>query len=236
MSESPQSPATTSLWTRNPLSAIWQPSITTEPPTLGETRRNDAVLLAFVVLILLLGWLLRFTVREEVRTVTLREGLPTIIHPEGWVTQTSDAQADSSQWFVATNPASPSTLDSELRVEALPVREGESLETLRVMLSLHRNQELERYRELEARRVLVGNEPGYLVTYAYIADPTRESGAPGLPVVAEAQDLLFGSGNLWLVITTTADAIDWQSESLPFTALHEHLQVRAAALQEEVTQ
>lgn len=217
----------------NPLSAIWQPSITTEPPTVHEIRRNDLALFAFVLVLLLCGWLVRERFQGGANTQMLAEGLPTILYPADWVTTgtTDDAL------FTARNPASPSTLDSEIRVEALPVREGESLETLRVMTSLRRNQALDRYRELDAQRMLVGGESaGYLVTYAYVADPTRDSGAPGVPVVAEGQDLLFGSGNQWLVITTIADAAQWESESAPFTALYEHLQVQPAVLSDELPQ
>ena len=213
----------------NPLSGIWQPSITTEPPTQREIHRNDLALLGFVLLMLLLGWLVSMAVKEEVRTYALAADLPTIVYPEGWVV----TGTTTDTLFMARNPASPSAFDSEISVEGLPVREGESLETLRVILSLRRNQELEHYREIDAQRVLVnGDTHGYLVTYAFIADPSRESGAPGLPVVVEGQDLIFGSGNKWLAVTTRSDASQWDSESAPFAALHEHLRVQPAVLVE----
>lgn len=217
----------------NPLSAIWQPSITTEAPTVREIQRNDLVLFGFVLVLLLAGWLVQTRAQDQTRTQVLAANLPTILYPAEWVTTGTTDEA----LFAARNPASPSTLDSEIRVRALPVREGESLETLRVITSLRRNQELDRYRELEAQRVLVGgNEPGYLVTYAFVADPTRDSGFAGLPVVAEGRDLLFGSGNQWLAISTIADAADWESESAPFDALFDHLQVQPAILQEALPQ
>jgi hypothetical protein len=217
----------------NPLSAIWQPSITTEAPTAREIQRNDLALFVTVLLLLLAGWLVRMTVQDQAQTQVLAADLPTILYPSDWVTTgTTD-----DLLFAARNPASPSTLDSEIRVQALPVREGESLETLRVIMSLRRNQELDRYRELTAERVLVGGaEPGYLVSYAYVADPTSESGIAGLPVVAEGQDLLFGSGNQWLVISTVADAAEWEDARAPFDDLFKHLQVQPAVLQEEIPQ
>jgi len=226
-------PLDTNPISANPLSAIWQPSITTEPPTVREIQRNDLALFLFVLALLLVGWLVRTTAQNRAQTQALAVDLPTILYPADWVTSGTTDEA----LFAARNPASPSTLDSEIRVQALPVREGESLETLRVITSLRRNQELDRYRELEAQRVLVGgSEPGYLVSYAYVADPTRDSGFAGLPVVAEGRDLLFGSGNQWLVISTVADAAMWEQESAPFDALFDHLQVQPAVLQEEILQ
>lgn len=211
----------------NPLSAIWQPSITTQPPTPAETHRNDLLLLLFVAVLLLCGLVVRNLAIEPARTVTLGDGLPTIPYPAGWVA----LPTSESLLFAARNATSPSALDSEIRVQAQPVREGESLETLRVMTTFRRNQELDRYRELDAQRVLVqGTEPGYLVTYAYIADPTLDSGAPGLPVVAEAQDLIFGSGNQWLTVTTLADASIFEDERAPFAELHSALNVQPAVL------
>ena len=53
------------------------------------------------------------------------------------------------------------------------------------------------------------DQPALVSTYAYIADPTRDVGANGLPVVVEAQDIMFLEGGQFLVATLAADASAW---------------------------
>jgi hypothetical protein len=91
--------------------------------------------------------------------------------------------------------------------------EGEDVVAARTAIALKRTQDLVRYRELEAVPVIVNGENGILVTYAYVADPTREQGAIAPPVVVQAQDLIFPSGEGQAIIVTVAtDASTWDEE------------------------
>jgi hypothetical protein len=64
-----------------------------------------------------------------------------------------------------------------------------------------------------------------LVTYAYVADPTREQGALAAPVVAQAQDLLFVVGDQLVVVTMAADAANWDEEEDDFQVVFNSLNV-----------
>jgi hypothetical protein len=106
----------------------------------------------------------------------------------------------------------------------LPV--GEDATAARTVLGLQRTQELLRYRELSVDNVTVGDVEGLLVTYAYVADPTREQGALAPPVVVQAQDLIFPSGeNQAMVVTIAADAATWDDEQAAVDLIFDSLNV-----------
>jgi len=111
------------------------------------------------------------------------------------------------------------------------VREGETLDSLSASWPLARTQQLERFRNLSAD-VARGPDgsPALLLTYAYIADPTRESGSLGLPVVVKGQDLLFiandGIANRLVAVTVAADATEWAAHADAFAGLFASLGIR----------
>ena len=200
---------------------LTKPSPTAEPPTRQDIRRNDLLLLAFVVFCLILGWGIRGRALDHSQRVDLGEGLPTVAIPANWLTSSSEQTL-----FQARNPGSPSGFKAEIDATAMPIREGDTLDSTRTAVSFQRSQELDRYRELTAEPVAVlGGEPAVLVTYAFIADPTRDSGASGLPVVVEAQDLLFRAGNQWLVLSVLADANHFDAEMKNFQLVFDSLEM-----------
>lgn len=205
------------------LTTLTKPSVTNEPPSGSEIRRNDLVLLITVVITLLLGFAIRNSAVNASRSVALGTDLPSVRLPARWITgQTEDYVV------TARNPRSPSILDSEIRIAVRPLNPDENMVTARSGLSIRRTQELLRYRELSAEAVTVGGEPGILVTYAYVADPTRPAGALAAPVVAQAQDLVFvepGPSQV-VVVTTAADATDWDNEERYFRIVHNSLNVK----------
>ena len=204
----------------NLLDQLTGPSVTSAAPTRADQRRNDWVLALCIAVLLALGWGVRMLALDNSRTISLGEGLPEITYPGTWAVDSAAAPL----LFSARNGASRTTFDAILNVSGLPVRPQETLDTVRSSLALRRSQELDRYRELAAEPVVVlGDRPALLTTYAYIADPTRESGANGLPVVVQAQDLLFLANTQWLVVTTAADAAAWEAELPAFEVVTDAL-------------
>lgn len=205
------------------------PIVTTEPPTAADIRRNDWVLLGCVLLLLAAGWMVRWFALDTQRTADLGIGLPAITYPSGWYpsTPTADAAApNEGVLFEVANPGSPSTYAPVIRIESLPVRQGDDLDTLRMDLGLRRSREFDRYRELTADPVLVlDDRPAVLTTYAFVADPTHDSGAYGLPVVVQAQDLLFRQDNRWLIASVAADAAEFADQEPDFTLFFDSLRL-----------
>jgi hypothetical protein len=190
------------------LDALGKPSITNEPPTEAELSRIDWAMIVTLLFALFLGLGIRNNAVTASRTVELGEGLPSIKVPDNWITGQPEGLL-----LEASNPRSPSIFNAELNVAVLALPPGQDAVAARTVVSLQRTQELDRYRELDAEAVTVldGTE-GILVTYAYVADPTREQGAIAPPVVVQAQDLIFPIGENAVIVTVATDAATWDEE------------------------
>jgi hypothetical protein len=200
------------------------PSRTSQPPAPGELWRNDLAVLVTVLFALFLGLGIRNGALTAQRSFALGAGLPTIAYPAGWHTDSTEALH-----FQAINPASASSFDARLAVSLQEGRSDQSLDLARAAWALRRSQELMFYRELAAEPVTVlDGQPALRTRFAFVADPTRAQGATGLPVVVEAEDLLFLAGDQLVVISVAADATQWREEARHFGLVYDSLKVRAA--------
>jgi len=204
------------------LQRLTQPSPTNEAPTRGELRRNDLLVAALVLFALFLALGIRNQVLNASKTVRLGENLPRIAYPERWRTQTTEGAL-----LHVINPGSRSTFDTQMLVSGRPLRVDESLEDARADRGIKLAMSLPGYRELEAERMVVlDNQPALVATYAYIADPTLNAGATGLPVVVEAQDIMFLGGGQFLAVTLAADANAWEEEGRNFSIITNSLRLK----------
>lgn len=201
------------------LEALRKPSVTNQPPSAAEQRRNDLLVIALILFALFLGWGIHTNSVGDAHTFALGGQLPTLHYPSTWL----EAQTDGVL-FRAIDPASPSTFDARTEVYVRDLKEGETLDAVSTSWPLRRNQELDRFRTLSSEVVgRTDGTPALLLTYAYIADPTRESGSLGLPVVVQGQDLLFvandGIGDRLVAVTVAADATEWDAHKSDFQAI-----------------
>lgn len=188
------------------LARLRQPSPTPLPPAPLERWRNDLAVVALVVFMLFLGLGLRRQAINATDIIEMGEGLPTLHYPAGWHTANPEGLH-----FQATNPASPSTFDAQVHLLARALKPNETLDQVRAARALQRSRDLSHYREFSADPATVlGGEPALVTTYAYVADPTRESGGGGLPVVVRGQDILFLQGTKAVIVTLAADAAEWE--------------------------
>lgn len=209
------------------LETLRNPSVTNQPPTAEEQRRNDRNTIVVIVVAVLLGWMIANGARNAVNEYDFEGEVPSVVVPEGWIT----TESADEMIFSAIDPASLSIFDSRIEVYARPLKAGEDLSMLNVSWPLQRSQTLERFRTLSSRVVTGPNrEDALLITYAYVADPTRESGTLGLPVVVRGQDLIFIAGDEGaqelVVVSTAADAAEWENAEGAFLTLFDHLGVR----------
>lgn len=206
------------------LERLTKPSPTNEPPTRGELRRNDLLAAGVVLFALLLAFGIRNQVLNASRSVRLGEDLPRIAYPERWRTRET-----AGALLHAVNAGSPSTFDSQLIVTARPLRPDETLEEARADRGIKLATALSGYRELAVERMIVnGDQPALVATYAYVADPTRDLGAIGLPVVVEAQDIMFLQDGQFLIVTLEADAGRWDDEQTDFAIVTNSLRLQPA--------
>lgn len=207
------------LWAR-----LRRPSVTNQPPAPGELRRNDLAVLLVVILALALGLGVRGWALNASRAFALGDDLPTLRYPRGWRTSQSETFL-----FQALDPLSPSSFDARVEVRLHDHAAAEPLELARAAWGIQRGQALLAYRELAAEPLTVQGEPALLIHYAYIADPTRASGVTGLPVVVEAQDLLFLQAGKLVIVTVAADATEFAAAERDFDLVFASLDLQPLA-------
>lgn len=203
------------------IASLTNPSVTNEPPSEQDLSRIDLAVIVTILFALFLGFGIRNNAMNASNTVELGEGLPSIEVPSNWITGRPEGML-----FRARNPRSASVFNSQLTVMTRPLESGQDAVAARTSLGLKRTQELLRYRELEAEPVTVNGQPGILVTYAYVADPTREQGGIAPPVVVQAQDLIFVNGNNAVIITFAADAANWDREQASLDIIQNSLNIQ----------
>jgi hypothetical protein len=204
------------------LERLTKPSPTNEPPAAGEMRRNDLLVAGVVLFALFLAFGIRNQVLNASQSVRLGEDLPRIAYPQRWREQGAEGAL-----LRAVNAGSPSTYDSRVTVVGRPLRADELLEDARADRGIKLLSDLQGYRELSAERMTVyGDQPALVTNYAFIADPTRDLGAIGLPVVVEAQDIMFLHDGQFMVVTLEADAAEWDSEEPGFDIIRNSLRLQ----------
>ncbi len=204
---------------------LTKPSPTNEPPTKSELRRNDLLVAAIVLFALFLAFGIRNQVLNASESVRLGENLPRISYPARWRVQNSDGTL-----LHAINAGSPSGFDTQLLVTSRALRSDETLEDARGDRGIKLASSLNGYRELASERMTVrGDQPALVTSYAYIADPTLDMGATGLPVVVEAQDILFLQDGQLVIVTIAADANDWEDEQGEFAIVTNSLRLQPSA-------
>mgnify|MGYP000946356325 FL=1 len=207
------------------LERLTKPSTTNEPPTKGELRRNDLLVAALVLFALFLAFGIRNQVVNASESVRLGENLPRIAYPARWRVQNSEGAL-----LHAVNAGSPSGFDTQLLVASRALRSDETLEDARADRGIKLASSLSGYRELASEHMTVrGDQPALVTSYAYIADPTLDMGATGLPVVVEAQDIMFLQDGQFVVVTLTADANDWEDEQGEFAIVTNSLRLQPTA-------
>lgn len=212
--------------------AVWQtllnPSPTNAAPTPADIRRIDLAVLGVVIFALFLGLGIRNQTLDASTWVTLGRGLPRIAYPATWQPRTSD------EYLVrAVDAGSPSTFDPQMAVTARAQRADETLELARADRTFQFINSQTGYRELDAEQMLVyRNTPAIMTTYALIADPTRDSGAAGLPVVVQAHDIMFFENGQFLVVTVAADANLWDAAQRDFEIIFSSMRLRPMPAEE----
>jgi hypothetical protein len=199
-----------------------KPSPTNEPPAPREQLRNDIAVAVTVLFALFLALGIRNQVYDASKITTLNEGAVRIAYPERWVMRSNEDTG-----FTAIHLGSPSTYDTRVEVTSRPLRANETLELARFDRGLKLSGEVAGYRELEAAEMQTLNgAPAIVTTYGFIADPTRDAGATGLPVVVEAQDVIFVHNDMVYIVSLRADTVDWDANERNFAVVTDSLRLR----------
>lgn len=197
------------------LKTLSTPSPTNPPPTVAEERRNLILIMLVAVLALSAGWGLKWLAQNATQTISPGNGLPAITYPARWV-----IVPDEASLWQAIDPDSSGAFKARLQVSTRQLEAGDSLDAASIAWLLQRSS-LPSFRNLATRSdVQMQGHPASLLTYAYVTDPRLEVGQPGLPVVVQAQDLLWVDDATTpprlLVLTVAAEAATWDEQAPVF--------------------
>lgn len=207
------------------LQRLTKPSMTNAPPAPSEQMRNDLAVLGVILFALFLGFGLRSQAFTASRSVELTPELGRLAYPATWTVR----QAPDLLLRVL-DAGSPSAFDTRLEVAARSLRPEETLEEGRADLAFKRIAALPAYRELAVEEAQVKRHvPALVVTYSYLADPAQESGIADLPVVVEAQDIVYVDNGQLVVVTAAADANEWEAERRDLAVIRDGLDLRPRA-------
>ena len=204
------------------LNALTTPSVTNEPPSERDITRTDIAVIVTVIFALFLGFGIRNNARTASRSIELGAGRPGIEIPNNWLTGAAEGVILS-----ARNPRSSSAFNTTVTVATRPLTVGEGIRGARTMVGVQKTRDLLRYRELNVDNVTVNGQEGMLITYAYVADPSRDQGSNAPPVVVQGQDLIFPSGeNQAVIVTIASDASTWDKQQAAIDLIFDSLKVK----------
>jgi hypothetical protein len=207
------------------LQRLTKPSITNAPPQPREQLRNDLAVLGVILFALFLGFGLRSQAFGASRSLELPADLGRLLYPAAWT-----VRAAPDLLVRVFDAGSPGTFDTRLEVAARPLRPQETLAEGRADLAFKRIAALPAYRELAVDEAEVKRgAPALVVTYSYLADPAHESGIVDLPVVVEAQDIVYVDDGQLVVVTMAADANEWNAEEHDLAVIRNGLRLRPRA-------
>ena len=170
-----------------------------EPPAKSELRRNDLLVAAIVLFALFLAFGIRNQVLNASESVRLGENLPRISYPPRWQVYRKTATAPCC---MRSMPAAPAVLTRSCWLPAVCCAATKRWRMPAGDPGIKLASSLNSYRELASERMTVrGDQPALVTSYAYIADPTLDMGATGLPVVVEAQDIVFLQDGQLVIVT-----------------------------------
>jgi len=205
-----------------------KPSPTNEPPAPDAQFRNDLAVAVTVLFALFLALGIRSQVYSASKFAALNQDALRIAYPERWVQRSASETGPDDAGFRVVNLGSPSTYDSRIEVTSRPLSPDETLELARFERGLKLSGEVSGYRELEAAEMQVLNGlPAIVAVYGFVADPTRDAGATGLPVVVEGQDILFVQDGMLYMVSLHADAAEWEANARDFAIVTDSLRLQA---------
>ncbi len=165
-----------------------------------------------VIALLLLGLLVKGSVVG--RTTLFDGGVVTLRYPAEWIMMPRE---EADEIFHVADPFASAHYPTSLHVCQHPVEDiGRNLQALNdiaLAWSMRHGKDLLAYSALNLEPMDLQGTDAVVLDYAYVAPPAEAQSAASLPVVVEAQDVLFLNGETLVVVTLAADATTFESLS-----------------------
>lgn len=177
-----------------------------------QSHEAEWLVILTVTAALVLGWLLRSAVVNQMNTATV--GQMTVAYPTGWVVSRPpgalfDAR-DLNQGAFAPEIRVAEVAKSSLTPKSATAAKNWGLTDVASAWSLQRARGLLGYRVLDISPATVAGRPAVRVTYAYVSNGS-ETATNALPSVIEASDTIVPEGDQFAIMTASAPSNNFEA-------------------------
>ena len=167
----------------------------------------DRFVIAFVVVCLFLGWLVKVGV--ENRTTGFDDpalGI-SLNYPASWVT-TQEEYAH----LAVFNPQTPSVYHTKFTLRSVDWNEELEIGNFIMELTAERGTALALYRTISMKPMQVKDRKGMQIAYAYATDPIgMHAGVVSVPKIVRALDVIIPDGNKIHILTFSAEENEYEA-------------------------
>lgn len=192
---------------------------------LARAEEPEWLVWAWVVLLLAIGLGIKMSVMG--RLTRAEESGVVLNYPAGWTWMET---TDSTQLLYVADPFASAGFPTGVEVREVPLstvgRNLEQLSDIGLAWSTHHGRELLAYRALNVTPVTVNGREALALGYAYVPAPGQGAQSSGLPVVVQAQDLLFKQGDQLLIVTFAAEATRYAELTATWQAIQSSIQIQ----------
>ena len=166
----------------------------------------DPFVIAFVVVCLFLGWLVKVGV--ENRTTGFDDPVLGIAlnYPASWVTT-----QEENAHLVVFDPQTPSAYNTKFTLKSKNWNEGLEIGNFIMELTAERGISLPLYRTISMKPMQMKNQRGMQIEYAYATDPIgMQAGVVSVPKIVRALDVIIPGGNKIHILTFAAEEDEYE--------------------------
>lgn len=192
---------------------------------LGQAEEPEWMVWAWVILLLIVGLGIKTSVLG--RLARAEESGVALSYPAGWTWMET---TDSTQLLYVADTFASAGFPTGVEVREVPLstvgRNLEQLSDIGLAWSTYHGRDLLAYRALSLTPLTLNGREALALGYAYVPTPGQGVQVSGLPVVVQAQDLLFKQGEQLLVVTFAAEATRYAELTATWQAIQASIQLQ----------
>ena len=170
----------------------------------------DPLVLAFVIVCLFLGWLVKIGVESRTTGFDNPAIGISLKYPAAWVTT-----QEKNAYLAVFDPQTPAIFNTKFTLRLADWNEQIEIGNFIMELTAERAASLTLYRTISMRPIEMNNRKGMKIEYAYAIDPIGvHAGVISIPKIVRALDVIIPEGNKVHILTFAAEE-DEYDKNLP---------------------